>query len=302
MSKILISGSSGFIGQKLTSYLRGQGHTVVKLVRTPYPLEPESLYWNPETADLTLSDLEGFDEVIHLAGSPIFQKRWTERRKREIFLSRCRDTWVLSHALSSLKKPPSYFFSASAIGYYGDRGSEIVSERASPGAGFLSDVCVKWEKASDNLREKGIRVVHGRFGVVIDPSGGLFKKLVPIFRLGLGGKLGTGHQWMSWISLEDLIRALDFTRHHSHLSGAFNFTSPHPVTNQEFTQILAQAMHKKAFCHVPAFLLKLFLGEVAKEAILASTRAAPCRLLENGFIFNDPYLVKALSKMIQARS
>ncbi len=292
MSKILVSGSSGFIGKELVLYLRAKKHTVVPLVRRR---EAEAIYWNPETGDIDLQELEGIDEVIHLAGSPIFQGRWTDKKKEAIFLSRCRDTWLLSKALSRLKKTPSYFFSASAVGYYGDRGDEILTEASPPGEGFLAEVCVKWESASNLLESRGTRVVHGRFGVVLSPKGGLLAKMRPIFRFGLGGRLGCGSQWMSWISLEDLIRAIDFTRKHSKLSGSFNFTSPDPVTNSEFTKILAQSLHRPAFCHIPKSVLRVVFGELADEALLSSTRAMPDLLLASSFSFNHSSLFNFLN-------
>ena len=294
MSKILISGSSGFIGKELSSYLRKKGHSVIPLVRQK---EQEGIYWNPQTGEINLAELEGLEQVIHLAGSPIFQGRWTEKKKERIFLSRCRDTWVLSKALSCLQKPPSYFFSASAIGYYGNRGDEIVTEASSPGTGFLSDVCQRWESASDLLEKRGTRIVHGRFGIILSsPSsrGGLLAKILPIFRLGLGGKLGDGSQWMSWMALEDLIRAIDFTRESPHLRGSFNMTSSHPVTNSIFTKILADSLHRPALLPVPAFLLRLVLGELADEAVLSSTRALPQKLIDSGFSFRRPALRDAL--------
>jgi uncharacterized protein (TIGR01777 family) len=291
MSRILVSGSSGFIGKELVLYLRQKGHTVVPLVRRK---DLEGIYWNPQTAEIDCEQLEGCDQVIHLAGSPIFQGRWTKKKKDDIFLSRCRDTWVLSKALTYLKHPPSHFFSASAIGYYGNRGEEILTEASPPGGGFLAEVTKRWESSSDILEGKGIRVVHGRFGVVLSPKGGLLAKLRPIFRCGLGGQLGDGAQWMSWISLQDLIRAIDFTREHPDLKGSFNFTSPHPIRNSDFTKILAKSLHKPAFCHMPAFLLKAVFGELADEALLSSTRAIPKRLITSGFSFNDRYPISPL--------
>lgn len=285
MSKILVTGSSGFIGRHLISFLRQKKHTVVPLVRHQ---DATSIYWNPDTGAVNLQDLEGFDGVIHLAGSPIFQGRWTQKRKDAIFLSRCRHTWLLAKALASLKKPPAYFFSASAIGYYGDRKEQTLTEHSLPGTGFLADVCVRWEQATDILEKKGVRVAHLRFGIVLSPKGGLLNRLLPLFRCGLGGKLGGGEQWMSWISLNDLMTAIDFIRQNTALKGSFNFTSPHPVRNRDFTTILAKSLHRPAFFHIPAFCLKLLLGQLAEETILASAKVIPEKLLKSGFSFKTP--------------
>ncbi|MFS8563126.1 MAG: TIGR01777 family oxidoreductase [Rhabdochlamydiaceae bacterium] len=201
---------------------------------------------------------------------------------------------MLTKAFAQLNKPPSYFFSASAVGYYGSQAGKLLTESSPPGDGFLAEVCVKWESASNLLEKKGARVVHGRFGVVLSPKGGLLAKVLPIFRCGLGGRLGPGTQWMSWISIEDLIRAIDFTRKHSNLAGPFNFTSPNPVTNSEFTKILADSLHRPAFFHIPRSILRFVFGELADEALLSSTRAIPEQLLTSGFSFEHPSLIDYL--------
>jgi len=286
--RILISGASGFIGSALSAHFRTQKDTVIRLVRFKESTAPDAIYWNPKKEEINLDQLEGFDAVIHLSGDNISQGRWTQKKKESIFLSRCRDTWLLSQALSRLKTPPKVVFCASAVGFYGSRGNEILTEKSSRGEGFLSDVCLKWEAATHALEDHRIRVVHGRFGIVLSPRGGIIKKLTPLFRLGLGAKLGSGRQWMSWISLEDLTRAVDFTLKDPSRMGIYNFVAPDPVTNAEFTHEFAQSLKRRAFLTIPPGLLRLLSGEKADAIFLASTRVLPDRLLSEGFSFQHP--------------
>lgn len=294
--KILVSGATGFIGTPLVIFLRHLGHEVSRLSRRKST--EDVIYWNPVTEEIHLDQFENFDAVIHLAGENVGSKRWTKERKQAIFLSRCRDTWLLSEALSRLHRPPSFFFCASAVGFYGDRGDEILTETSPPGSGFLADVCVKWEAATQAVKSRGVRVVHGRFGAVLSPEGGMLGKMLPAFRLSAGGKFGSGKQYLSWITLEDLIRAIDFLLHREDLSGIFNFCTPNPVTNAEFTRLLAEHLHRKAFFSLPSPLLKVLFGQMAKELFLASTRMVPKRLLENGFLFSSPTLVEAFKHLL----
>ena len=289
--KILISGSSGFIGKALMSHLKE--HDIWRLVRSPQP--GRSVVWNPSREEIPLPDLEGFDAVFHLAGRSIAEGRWTKRRKEEIFLSRSRDTWLLSRALSRLKKPPKFFFSTSAVGFYGNRGDEILTEESCIGKGFLPSVCLKWEEATQALEQEGVRVVHGRLGSVLSSHGGMLSKILPLFRHGFGSRLGRGLQWMSWISLTDAMRAFEFLMLNPKLKGTFNLVSPHPARNKEFTQIIAQYVGKKPFLPIPAFVLKWALGDMARELLLASTRVVPQRLLQSGFTFEYPDLISALN-------
>lgn len=294
--KILVSGATGFIGTPLVNFLRHLGHEVMRLSRRKST--EDVVYWNPVTEEIHLDQFENFDAVIHLAGENVSSKRWTKERKQAIFLSRCRDTWLLSEALSRLHRPPSFFFCASAVGFYGDRGDELLTETSQRGSGFLADVCVKWEGATQALKSQGVRVAHGRFASVLSPEGGMLAKMLPIFRLGLGGKLGSGKQYLSWITLEDLIRAIDFLLNREDLSGIFNFCAPIPVANAEFTYLLAKHLHRKAFFSLPAPLLKILFGQMAKELFLASTRMIPKRLLENGFLFSSPTLTEAFNHLL----
>ncbi len=288
--KILISGASGFIGRALLSHLKE--HDLWRLVRSPQP--GNAILWNPTREEIPLSQLEGFDAVFHLAGRNIAGGRWTKRRKEEIFLSRSRDTWLLSRAMSRLKKPPKFFFSTSAVGFYGNRGDEILTEESCIGKGFLPSVCLKWEEGTQALEQEGVRVVHGRLGTVLSGQGGMLAKILPLFRHGLGGRLGNGQQWMSWIALADVVRALEFFLLSPKLKGTFNLVSPHPIRNEEFTQIVARSVGKKAFWPIPAFILKAALGDMARELLLASARVMPHRLMQSGFNFEYPDLAAAL--------
>lgn len=295
MSKILITGSSGFIGKAACGYFKEKGYEVCRLVRTPQQKAPDTIYWNPINEEIHLDDLEGLYGVINLAGENITQGRWSEKKKESIFLSRVRHTWLLSHALSRLKRPPKVFFSASAVGFYGHRGDEILTEESRRGKGFLADVCAKWEEAPLILEQMKVRVIRGRLGVVLDPKGGFLQKILPVFRWGLGGKIGDGKQWISWIALTDVLRAVEFVLNQKELKGLVNVTSPHPVTNAEFTRLLAAAVHRPALVPVPAWLLKMVYGEMAKELMLASERVLPKRLEMSGFVFETPKLDQLLS-------
>jgi len=282
--RILVTGASGFIGRAVVGHFKKQGYVVNRLVRDVRQKAPDTVYWNPMNEEINLDDFEGFHTVIHLAGESVSDERWSDKKKEAIFISRVRHTWLLAHALSRLKRPPKVFFSASAAGYYGDRGDEILTEESRKGKGFLSDVCVKWEEASQVLDQMKTRVIRARFGAVLSPEGGMLKRLLPLFRYGLAGRLGSGNQWMSWITLEDLIAALEFTLNQD-VKGVFNFTSPNPVKNREFTRQLAMLMHHRPFLPVPAWLIKLVYGEMGKQLLLSSTRAVPKRLLDKGFQF-----------------
>lgn len=294
MHKILITGSSGFIGKAACAYFKEKGYEVHRLVRNPQQKAIDTTYWNPINEEIHLDELEGFYGVINLAGENITQGRWNEKKKEAIFLSRARHTWLLSHALSRLKRPPKVFFSASAIGFYGNRGDELLTEESRCGKGFLADVCAKWEEAPSILEQK-VRVIRGRLGIVLDLKGGFLQKVLPVFRWGLGGKISDGKQWMSWIALTDVIRAIEFALHQKEIKGVVNLTSPHPVTNEEFTRLLAAALHRPALVPVPAWVLKLVYGEMAGEFMLASTRVLPKRLENSGFIFETPMLAQLLS-------
>ncbi len=285
--RILLSGSSGFIGRPLFSFLKSEGHSVVPLVRAKQL--PGAISWDPATGTFDKEALEDFDAFIHLAGENIATGRWTKKKKEKLFQSRCRDTWLLSQALSRLKNPPKTLIAASAVGYYGDRGDELLTEDSPKGEGFLPDLCAKWEEATASLEAQGVRVVHARFGSVLSTQGGMLAKLLPLYKLGLGGKLGSGKQFISWIALDDLIGALYHALLSPQITGPLNVVSPHPVRQKEFAKQVAEKLHRPAFVHLPAFLLRLTLGEMADALLLASTNALPKRLIDSGYQFRYPH-------------
>jgi uncharacterized protein (TIGR01777 family) len=276
--------------------LSGQGHTIVKLVRSK-PRAADERQWDPEAGWAVREAFEGFDAVIHLAGEPLTLGRWSTKKKQKILYSRTVGTWLLAHILSSLPQPPKVFISASAFGFYGDRGEEMLDEESARGNGFLPTVCSEWEGASQALRDRGTRTIQTRFGIVIGPAhsrGGMLHKMLLPYRLGLGATLGTGMQWVSWIALHDLICAMEHILQ-SHLEGPVNFVSPHPVRQKEFSKTLAQLLARPAWLRIPAPALKFILGQTAEELLLASARVAPVKLLDSGFTFKYPTLKEALT-------
>ncbi len=299
--KVLITGSTGLIGSALVAFLRQKPHQVLRLVRSATP-DQHDVPWNPERGLLNPGSLEGLDAVVHLAGENVGAGRWTTERKRRILESRTQGTRLLTQALSGLKRPPKMLISASAVGYYGNAGSGIVDEDSPSGEGFLSEVCVAWEGAADAARTAGIRVVHPRFGVVLSPKGGALKQMLPVFRAGLGGRLGNGTAWMSWISLPDAVSAVECCLLDESLSGPINVVSPNPVTNAEFTTLLAQALRRPAIFHVPEFIIRTLFGQMGRELLLASVRAKPLRLTTSGFTFAHTELAAALQAVLSADS
>lgn len=296
--KILVTGASGLVGSAMVPFLTTAGHHVTKLVRSRSELKPNEMAWDIERGRLDPSELEGFDAVIHLAGENIGKGRWTNEKKRKIADSRVLGTRLLCQALASLKNPPKTLVSASATGYYGNRGDEYLTEQSLKGKGFLADVCEKWEEATDPALDKGIRVVNLRTGMVLSPKGGALKQVLPIFKWGLGGKFGSGKQYMSWIAIDDLVSAIAFVLQNGALKGPVNAVSPDSVTNETFTKILAQVMHRPAFMVVPSFMARLMFGEMADELLLSSQRVLPCKLEETGFKFAYEDLEKALKYLI----
>lgn len=294
---IAITGASGLIGRALSQRLTDDGHRVIRLVRSRND-GPDTIYWSPSDRVLERSALEHIEVVVHLAGENLAAGRWTEARKKAIRDSRVVGTRLLAEALASLSSKPKLFLSASATGYYGDRGEELLDETASRGEGFLAELVEDWEAASLPAARVGIRTVNVRIGVVLARGGGALAKMLPVFRLGLGGKLGSGRQYMSWIALEDLVAAVLFIIRHENLAGPVNATAPHPVTNLEFTQRVGRRLHRPTILPVPAFALRLLFGEMAEETVLAGARVVPGKLTEAGFAFQFPRLETALQAVL----
>lgn len=290
--RILISGSTGFIGSHLSHYFKTKGHEVVALTRKQG--RKDSVFWDPKVGKADPLAFEGFDAVIHLAGKNISSGVWTEKFKRELFTSRCRDTWLLSQTLSRLENPPKTFISASAIGFYGDRGEEILTEESPKGKGFFSDLCEKWEDATKSAKEKGIRCVHTRFGVVLSPRGGILKKLLPLFRLGLGAIIGSGNEHLSWIDLEDVIGGMEHILQNHAIQGPVNFTSPHSTTSKEFAKTLASVLHRPCFFSIGRKPLRMMFGQMADEMLLASAKVLPTALENSGYFFKYSSLDAAM--------
>jgi hypothetical protein len=296
--KILLSGASGFIGSALVAKLASEGHELVRLVRAePKPGEPE-IRWDPAAGRLDPASVEGFDAVVHLAGENIAEGRWTEAKKTRIRESRVRGTELVARTLARLANRPDVLVSASAIGFYGDRGDAELDEGSSRGSGFLCEVCRQWEGASRLAGDAGIRVVQLRTGLVLSASGGGLARMLPMFQLGLGGPLGSGRQYVSWITRDDLVAAVRHVLVTDTLQGPVNAVAPQPVTNREFTRALGRALHRPACVPVPGFVLRAALGEMADELLLASTRVLPRRLLQTGFRFGDGDLQAALRRLL----
>ena len=295
--KILIGGSHGLVGTALLKALEAQGHEILRLVRHA-PTSKREVEWSPDRYSIALARIEGFDAVVNLAGESIAEGRWTEDKKRRIRESRVKGTKLLGDALANLTVPPKTFICASAIGYYGNRGDEILTEASAPGDDFLAEVCAEWEQATALATEKGIRVVNARFGVILDTNGGALKKMLPPFRLGAGGRVGNGKQWMSWIALDDVVGALNFALTHDLLRGPVNFVAPSPVTNAEFTKTLGKALSRPTLFPIPAFGVRLIFGEMGEALLLGGQRVAPKRLMSEGYQFQYPELRSALQRLL----
>lgn len=296
--KILLSGSTGLIGSELTAHLKTKGHSVVRLVRAKSGSGDEEILWNPIARVIDRKQLEGLDAIVHLAGDPIAQGRWTPEKKTRIRDSRVKGTRFLAESVAQLAKPPKTFLCASAIGIYGERGGETVSEESPAGTGFLAETGIAWEKACEPAAQKGLRVVNMRIGIVLSPKGGALKMMLPPFRLGLGGVLGDGRQFMSWVALPDVIAAFHHALTTEALRGPINVVSPNPVTNREFTKTLGSTLRRPTFLPVPSFTVLALFGEMGRELLLASTRVEPKRLKATGYRFLHPDLNGALRALI----
>jgi uncharacterized protein (TIGR01777 family) len=297
--RILISGSHGLVGTALIKSLEQDGgHEIFRLVRHA-PNSRSEVEWSPDRYSIALARIEGFDAVVHLAGESIAEGRWNEEKKKKIRESRVRGTKLLADALANLASPPRTLISASAIGFYGDRGDEVLTEASSPGDDFLSDVCREWEATTELATEKGIRVVNTRFGIILDQHGGALKKMLPPFRMGVGGRIGSGKQWMSWIALDDVVSGIKFALSNDSLSGPVNFVAPNPVRNAEFTKTLGKALSRPTIFPVPAFGLRLLFGEMADALLLSSQRVEPSKLKDGQYEFLYPHLGGALRRSLE---
>lgn len=291
--RIAISGTQGLIGSALTLRLIEQGHSIVKLVRTT-PERSDEVYWNADLFKLDPEDLDGVEAIIHLAGENIADKKWTPERKKEIISNRKNAASTIRYAVNNMKEKPKVVIFTSAVGYYGTHQAGTLSEDAAKGYGFTTKVCQEIEEQARNITVKDVRVVTPRLGVVLSANGGALKKMIPPFKMGLGGRLGSGEQMMSWIDIEDAIRAFIFCLENDDAVGVINFTSPYAVHNRTFTQELANALGKKAFIPTPAWAIKLLFGEMGEELLLKGVNVYPQKLKMLGFSFKYPSLKKSL--------
>jgi len=294
-AKILVSGSSGLIGTALLRTLQTSGYEVTCLVRGAASGKGR-IGWDP-ARPLSPAPVSGFDAVVHLAGESIVG-RWTEAKKRRILESRVQGTRNLAEALAAAPQRPRLLITASAIGYYGDRGDEILREDSSPGNGFLPEVCREWEAAAEPATKAGIRAAQMRFGLVLSASGGALQKMLLPFRMGVGGNMGNGRQWWSWVDIDDLIGAILHVIKANTLQGPVNVVAPHPVRNAEFTETLASVLSRPAIFPMPAFAARLVFGQMGDELLLASQRVEPANLMASGFVFQKPDLEGALSAIL----
>jgi len=293
--KILVTGSTGFVGSALVTALTGTGHQVTRLVRKP--AATGEVRWDPAAGSIDAGGLEGHDAVVHLAGENI-AGRWTAAKKQRIRESRVIGTRLLAEALAKLSRRPRALICASAIGYYGDRGEEVLREESPPGKGFLAETCVEWEAAAKPAADAGLRLVHLRIGVVLHPAGGALKQMLLPFKLGAGGVIGSGRQYMSWIALDDLVGLFQHALANDSLRGPANAVAPNAVTNREFTKTLGKVLSRPTIFPMPAFAARLAFGEMADELLLSSARVEPARLAASGYRFAYPQLEPALRHLL----
>jgi uncharacterized protein len=296
--RILVSGSTGLIGSALVPALSLADHKTARLVRPGAYPGPGDVVWDPAQGQINLAALEGFDAVVHLAGANVARARWTPLQKQRIRDSRVKGTRLLAQSLAGLARPPRVLTIASAVGFYGNRGDEVLTEESSAGSGFLAELCREWENSAEPAAGRGIRVVALRFGMVLSADGGALALMLPPFKVGLGGPLGNGSQWVSWIAIEDLLAVIQHAIAGEDLQGPVNVTAPQAVTNRQFSRTLADVIHRPAVLRAPAFALRLVLGEIADEMLLAGARVSPARLQASGYRFLYPELEPALSHLL----
>lgn len=296
--RILVTGASGFVGSALVPYLTTQGHRVFRLVRRAPDREAGEYRWRPERGEVDPDALRGIDVVVHLAGEDVAAGRWTSRRKQRILDSRVATTTLLARAIGDLDEPPSLFVQASAVGYYGSRGDELLRDDDSPGRGFLAEVCAAWEEASRPLDARGVRVVRLRLGAVLSLAGGLLRRILPVFRSGVGGPVGGGRQHVSWIAMDDVLGVVRHVIETPSIHGGVIAAAPTPIPNVGFARTLGRVLSRPSLVPLPAFAARWMLGELADEMLLASTRAVPAALLESGYRFRFPELEPALRHLL----
>ena len=294
---VLVTGSSGLVGSALIPNLEAGGHRVFRLVRRS-PQNDTERRWDPETGELDAADLEGVQAVVHLAGENIATGRWNDAKKDRIRSSREDGTRLLAQGLAELQTPPGVLICASAVGYYGNRGDEILDEESAPGADFLAETCLDWEQAARPATDAGVRTVYLRIGIVLSADGGALAKMLFPFKMGAGGVIGSGNQYMSWITLSDLVRIVDHALDTDGIEGPVNAVSPAPVTNREFTKALGGVLSRPTLFPMPAFAARLAFGEMADALLLSSTRVLPARLQESGYDFQHPQLEGALRHIL----
>ena len=298
--KVLLSGSSGLVGSALIPVLADGGHQVARLVRSQPRDEVSEVRWDPEAGDIDAAGLKGVEAAVHLAGESIAAGRWTAAKKKRILESRVAGTRLLAEALAGLEQRPKVLVSASAVGYYGDRGEEALTEESGSGSAFfLANVCRQWEAATEPAADAGIRVVSLRFGVILSGAGGALPRLLTPFRMGVGGRLGSGNQFMSWIALDDAVGAILHTMGTESLRGPVNAVAPQAITNREFTKTLGRVLGRPTVFPLPAFAARLAFGEMADELLLASQRVEPAKLLASGYQFRFPELEAALRHLLE---
>lgn len=296
--KVLVTGSSGMVGSALVKALQSKGHHVLRLVRNEATQDNE-VSWDPITGTIDSSKLEDVDAVVNLAGENISTGRWSPQKKKRIWDSRVLGTQNLVRALLKLQSPPKVLVNASAIGFYGDTGSTAVDENGAYGTGFLASVCKDWEQATQEAEKGEMRVVKLRIGMVVSPEGGALKKMLLPFKLGFGGKVGSGKQYMSWISIDDLVSMIIYSLENQNVSGVINAVAPNPVTNSEFTKALGKVLGRPTIFPLPAFVARTMLGEMADELLLVSSRVLPKAILDHGFTFKYPKIEETLQRYIQ---
>jgi uncharacterized protein (TIGR01777 family) len=296
--RILVTGSTGLVGSALIPQLKSKGHEIVRLVRSAPKDKETQIFWDPERGTLNADEVEGIDAAVHLAGENLAEGRWTEEKKRRIRESRVKGTRLISETLAKLKRQPQVLVSASAVGFYGNRGDELLTEQSSSGSDFVSEVCREWELATQPAAQAGVRVVNLRFGVILSGEAGALKKMLLPFKMGVGGKLGDGRQYMSWLALDDAVGIIEFALENEKLRGPINAVAPDVVTNQEFTKALGSALSRPTIFPVPAFAARLVFGEMADETLLSSQRVDPARLKEEGYVFKYPEIKTALKHQL----